>query len=79
MYGCDAIYAGKTTRHFGVRRGEHIGSSVKTNKNTKPDAHSAINMHFISTGHKPNKNDFRIIDFGQNNYTTRIKEAIRIV
>lgn len=76
---CDATYIGKTNRHFGVRKGEHIGQSIRTGKPIKPQAESAIFQHCFTTGHKPSEKDFKIIDRAEDYFTTHIREAIQIV
>lgn len=76
---CDAIYIGKTDRHFGIRQGEHIGLSLRTGKSIKPITESAIFQHYKQTGHQMSTNNFRIIDRGTDYFSTRIKESLHIV
>lgn len=76
---CDATYIGKTSRHFGVRTGEHLGISIRTNKSIKPDKNSAIQQHFLDSGHVLHLDNFKIIDRAQTSYTCMIKEALQIV
>ena len=75
---CDATYIGKTNRHFGVRVSEHIGQSVRTGKTIQPQIESAIQQQFKTTGHIRDKNNFKIIDRANNDFTTHIKEALHI-
>lgn len=76
---CDAVYIGKTDRHFGTRQGEHIGISLRTGKPIQPNVESAILQHGRKTGHKLSSENFKIIDRGTDDFTTRIKEAVHIV
>ena len=39
---------------------------------------SPIQSHFRNTGHHPNADNFKIIDRGDSEYVTQIKEAIHI-
>ena len=44
---CNAIYYGKTKRHFYVKAAEHMGSSHLTNKRLKNVKESAIFFNFL--------------------------------
>ena len=76
---CDAVYIGKTDRHFGTRRGEHIGFSLRTGRSIKPKIDSAIYQHYEKTGHVLKDNLFEIIDRSHDDFSVHIKEAIHIV
>lgn len=76
---CNAVYVGKTNRHFGVRRGEHSGISARTGQKIVPDKNSAIFIHGKTTGHQISTDDFKIIDRAENRFLTQIKEALHIV
>jgi len=76
---CQAMYVGKTCRHFGTRRGEHVGISARTGRQIQPDKNSAIFSHIAQTGHAPNLDDFAIIDRAENQYITHIKGALHII
>ena len=73
---CDAMYIGKTCRHFGTRE-QNI--PARTGKPIQPDANSAINRHYRETGHTLHYDNFTIIDRAENQYFTHIKEALNIV
>ena len=45
--GCNAIYYGKTKRHFNVRMCEHFGVSALTRKRVKEDNDSVIKKNII--------------------------------
>ena len=75
---CDAVYIGQTCRHFGIRRSEHIGISLKTGKSIAADKNSSIYHHYKITGHVPKMENFKIIDYAENQFHTHIKEALQI-
>jgi len=76
---CQAMYVSKTCRHFGTRRGEHVGISARTGRQIQPDKNSAIFSHIAQTGHAPNLDYFAIIDRAENQYITLIKEVSHII
>jgi len=76
---CGAAYVGKTSRHFGVRAGEHLCISIRTNKPIKPDKNSAIHQHAVESGHNLQLENLKIIDHARTSYMCLIKEALQIV
>ena len=58
---CNAIYYGKTKRHFYVRAAEHMGISHLRNKRLKNVKQSAISDHVLTCNCNINFNDFTIL------------------
>ena len=61
--GCNAIYYGKTKRHFKVRICEHLGISHLTEKKIKIDNNklTAIQEHLLCYNYSPSFEDFPIL------------------
>lgn len=76
---CDAAYIGKSSRNFGIRRGEHLGLSIRTGKAIKPDPNSSIFLHHQAENHELSIENFKIIDRAKNNFQCTIKESFHIV
>ena len=81
--GCNAIYLGKTRRHYGVRVFEHLGISLLTHKkytnNPRNLNNSAIlnhiNCNSMCIGKEEN---FKIIGSSHTDFTLCIKESLLI-
>ena len=82
--GCNSIYLGKTKRHFGVRAYEHLGLSLRTDKqftyNPTHNNNSGILIHINDQNNNclGNTNNFKIIGKAQNDFFLRIKESLLI-
>lgn len=68
----------KRTDIFGIRMGEHLGLSLRTNKSIKPNIKSTIHQHYVKTGHIPTTENFQIIDSAFEPTSINIKEAYYI-
>ena len=75
---CNAIYYGKTKRHFYIRAAEHMGISHLTNKRLKNVKQSAISDHLLTCDCNVNFNDFTILSRDSNNVSFLIKESLLI-
>ena len=75
---CNAIYYGKTKRHFYVRAAEHMGISHLTNKRFKNVKQSAISDHLLTCDCNINFDDFTILSKDSNNINLLIKESLLI-
>ena len=75
---CNAIYYGKTKRHFYVRAAEHMGISHLTNKRLKNVKQSAISDHVLTCDCNINFNNFTILSKDSNNINLLIKESLLI-
>ena len=79
---CNAIYIGKTRRHYLVRVFEHLGISLRThNKFTfNPDSksNSAILNHINCQKCVGNIENFKIIGSATNDFHLKIKESLLI-
>ena len=73
---CNAIYYGKTKRHFYVRAAEHMGISHLTNKRLKNVKQSAISDHMLTCVCNINFNNFTILSKDSNNMNLLIKESL---
>ena len=81
--GCNAIYIGKTRRHYKVRVFEHLGISLATHNkftfNPNNNNNTAVLTHINQTAKcKGNENNFKIIGSAQNDRLLCIKETILI-
>ena len=75
---CNAIYYGKTKRHFYVRAAEHMGILHLTNKRLKNVKQSAISDHLLTCDCNINFDDFTILSKDSNNINLLIKESLLI-
>ena len=75
---CNAIYYGKTKRHFYVRAAEHMGISHLTNRRLKNVNQSAISDHVLTCDCNINFDDFSILSKNSNNINLLIKESLLI-
>ena len=75
---CNAIYYGKTKRHFYVTSAEHMGISHLTNKRLKNVKQSAISDHLLTCDCNINFDDFTILSKDSNNINLLIKESLLI-
>ena len=77
---CNALYYGKSNRHFHHRACEHLGISHLTGKRYKPPKVSAISDHLLLTGHNADLDDFSIInrDTNRSNFTLLLRESLLI-
>ena len=80
--GCNAIYIGKTRRHYLVRVLEHLGISMKTRKkytyNANNSNNSAILNHVNCQKCVGKEENFKIIGSAANDYLLCIKESLLI-
>ena len=72
---CNAIYYGKTKRHFYVRAAEHMGISHLTNKRLKNVMQSVISDHLLTCDCNINFDDFTILSKDSNNINYLSKKA----
>ena len=75
---CNAIYYGKTKRHFYVRAAEHMGILHLTNKRLKNVKQSAISDHLLTCECNINFDGFTILSNDSNNINLLIKESLLI-
>ena len=75
---CNAIYYGKTKRHFYVRAAEHMRVSHLTNKRLKNVKQSAISDHVLTFDCNISINGFTILSKDSNNINLLIKESVSI-
>ena len=80
---CNAIYLGKTRRHYGVRVFEHLGISLLTHKkytfNPRNSNNSAILNHINCNSTCVGKEEnFKIIGSSDTDFTLSIKESLLI-
>ena len=80
--GCNAIYIGKTRRHYLVRIFEHLGVSLRTHKkftyNPKNGNNSAILNHVNCQGCVGKEENFKIIGSATTDYHLCLKESLLI-
>ena len=80
--GCNAIYIGKTRRHYLVRAFEHLGISLRTHKkytyNPKNGNNTAILNHINSKECVGKHDNFKIIGSAKNDFMLCIKETLLI-
>ena len=78
--GCNAIYYGKTKRHFKVRICEHLGISHLTEKKVKIDNNklTAIQEHLLCCNYSPSFEDFSILTRESNDFKLKIMESLLI-
>ena len=79
---CNAIYIGKTRRHYLVRVFEHLGISLKTHKkftfNPKCKNNTAILNHINRQKCVGIMDNFKIIGSATNDFHLKIKESLLI-
>ena len=75
---CNAIYVGKTDRHFYVRKNEHLGTSYRTGSNITIGPRSTIMEHLVSNSHTANQNNFSVLYKCNNSIDTGIIESLLI-
>ena len=77
---CNAVYHGKTKRHFRVRANEHLGISCLSGKPFKYDGPNAtaIREHCHVHSHGNGITDFKIVGSAKNDYFLRIKESLML-
>ena len=78
--GSNAIYYGKTKRHFKVRICEQLGISLLTEKKVKIDSNklTAIQEHLLCCNYRPSFEHFSILTRKSNDFKLRIMESLRI-
>ena len=75
---CNAIYPGKTKRHYKVRINEHLGISCRTElplKYTEQTA-TAVRQHCESCSHPNDNESFKVIGMARNNFHLMIMESL---
>ena len=75
---CNAIYYGKTKRHFKVRMCEHFGISALTVKRVKGDHDSAIKEHLLFCNHTRDFEDFLILAANKSDFKVTLMESLLI-
>ena len=77
---CNALYYGKSYRHFQHRSCEHLGISHLTGKKYKSPKSSAISDHLLLTGHAANLKDFKIISHepSKSSFKLLLRESLLI-
>ena len=75
---CNAIYVGKTDRHFYVRQNEHLGTSYRTGSNITIGPRSTIMEHLVSNNHTADQNNFTVLYKCNNSIDTGIIESLLI-
>ena len=75
---CNAIYYGKTKRHFYVRAAENMGILLLTNKSLKNVKKSAISDHLGACDCNISFKDLTILSKDFNNIKLPIKESLLI-
>ena len=77
---CNALYYGKSDRHFHHRACEHLGISHLTGKKYKTPKMSAISDHMLQTGHSADTSDFRIIskEPSRSSFKLLLRESLLI-
>ena len=79
--GCNAIYIGKTRRHYLVRVFEHLGISLRTHKNFTYNVHNKNNsaiLNHVNSSCVGKEENFKIIGSSTNDYHLCIKESLLI-
>ena len=76
--GCNAVYYGKTKRHFKVRMCEHLGISALTGKRVKGDDDSAMKEHLLFCHHAPYFEDLSILATNNNDFKVTLMESLLI-
>ena len=66
---CNAIYYGKTLRHFKVRVSEHLGVSARTEKRVKVFNTTAVRDHSLFCKEARSDN-FEILCYESNNFNS---------
>ena len=75
---CNAIYVGKTDRHFYVRKNENLGTSYRTGSNITIGPRSTIMEHLVSYNHTADQNNFSVLYKCNNSIDTGIIESLLI-
>ena len=75
---CNAIYPGKTKRHYKVRLYEHLGISFKTELPFKYNAATAtaVRNHSETCSHPNDDTCFKVIGGARNNFHLMIMESL---
>ena len=76
--GWNAIYYGKTKRHFKVRMCEHLEISELTGKRFKGYDDSAIKEHLLFCNCTPDFEHFSVLDTNNNHFKVKLMEKILI-
>ena len=76
--GCNAIYVGKTDRHFYVRKNEHLGTSYRTGSNITIGLRSAVMEHLLNHDHPADHDNFSVLYKYNNSIDTSIIESLLI-
>ena len=58
---CNAIYVGKTDRHFYVRKNEHLSTSYRTSCNITIGPRSTVMEHLLSHNHTADHANFSVL------------------
>ena len=76
---CNAIYYGKTIRHFKVRICEHLAISHLTEKPVHSAYHrTAVYEHRYNCDHSPSFDNFSILCSDSNDFKLTVKESLLI-
>ena len=78
---CNSVYIGKTKRYLLVRKYEHLGTSIftdKTLKYTEKDA-TAIRKHCYQHQHNSCFDNFQVLGNAVNNFHLQLKDSLLIL
>ena len=75
---CNAMYAGKTDRHFYVKKNEHLGTSYRTGCNITIGPRSAVMEHLLSHNHIADHDNFSVLYKCNKSIDTSIIEPLLI-
>ena len=73
---CNATYIGKTKRQFHVRIFEHLGRSIRTNRQLSKPSFSAIRHHSEDHDHPINKESFSILSSRPTDMELSVTETL---
>ena len=77
-HSCNAVYVGKTSRHFCERIHEHLGISVRTGATLLKPPFSAIREHCALSGHNIDEKCFSILDTALSDLDLLMLESLHI-
>ena len=76
---CNAIYYGKTKRHFKVRACEHLGITPLTGKKVKSPKEIAVFDHILHTGDNASFDDFEALLKESDEFRLLLRELLLIL
>ena len=75
---CNAIYVGKTDRHFYVRKNEQLGTSYRNGCNITIGPRSAVMKHLLCHNHTADHANFSVLYKFNKSIDTSIIESLLI-